>query len=221
MLVRSAMGRAAIPEAPDDELIGALYEALAEVTGARVLVDSSKLPPYGMLVTQLSRLDVRILHVVRDARATAYSWSRSKQAKTSRDDDALMPRQPLVKSTALWLTWNWVALLRWAGRAGYLRLRYEDFVADPQGSLQQVCELANLDPTDLPFLDDHRVDLEGGHVIAGNPDRHRHGAVAIREDDQWRRTMRSRDRLAVTLLASAGLIAFGYPLSVRNHRRPR
>lgn len=214
MLARWAVGRPAVTGHPDDRMIDALYHVVAEVTGARVLVDSSKLPPYGMLVSQFPGIDVRVLHVVRDARATAYSWSRHKRARTT-DDDELMPRQTLTKSSALWLVWNLVPLVRWAGRPHYLRLRYEDFAADPAGAMRQVCEFAGLDAGELPFVAADRVLIAPGHVVAGNPDRHRTGEVHIREDEQWRRAMRVGDRFAVTAIAAIGLATFRYPLSSR------
>lgn len=214
MLLRWRFGGKAVPPHPDDASIEALYRAASDVSGARVVVDSSKLPPYGMLLAQIPGIDLRVLHVVRDPRATAYSWLREKKALDHGDDGALMPRQPVTKSSLLWLVWNTVSVLRWGGqRESYLRLRYEDFVAEPEASMRRVCELVGLDPADLPFTSAAQVDIRPGHVVAGNPNRHQRGEVAIRPDDQWRGGLSVKDKLAVTTLTAPGLIGFAYPLS--------
>ena len=56
-----------------------LYEAIAEVARARVVVDSSKLPTYAMLLDGIEGVDVRVAHLVRDPRAAAFSWQRKKE----------------------------------------------------------------------------------------------------------------------------------------------
>lgn len=221
MLARWRAGGKAVRPHPDDAALVALYRAVSEATGARVVVDSSKLPPYGMLLAQLPGIDLRVLHVVRDSRATAFSWLREKKALDYGDDGALMPRQPIAKSSVLWLVWNVVPVLRWGHRSNtYLRLRYEDFVADPATAMRRVCDLAGLEPDNLPFISSKHVDLRPGHVVAGNPNRHQRGDVAIRSDDQWRSGLAARDRWAVTALTASGLVGFGYRLSARPAAEP-
>ena len=58
------------------EKTGMLYSAIADTTGCDVIVDSSKWPQYGLLLTERLPLDVYVLHLVRDPRAVAYSWQR-------------------------------------------------------------------------------------------------------------------------------------------------
>ena len=54
------------------ERLDALYRAAAEESGARLLVDSSKMPAWAALVAHAD-VDVHFLHVVRDPRGVAYS----------------------------------------------------------------------------------------------------------------------------------------------------
>lgn len=215
MLGRRALGRPAVPRHPDDEVIASLYRALADATGARVIVDSSKLPPYGLLLSRLPGVQVHVLHVVRDPRATAFSWMRSK-ASRDRDDETLMPRQRPVKSSLLWLLWNLLTALAWrAGDARVSRFRYEDFVRSPREVLTPVLRSLGADPSDLPFLDEHTVRLAPTHAVAGNPNRRDSGAVRLRPDLEWQNAMRTRDRLLVTALTCPGLLRFGYPVGAR------
>src|SRR4029077_18987486 len=57
------------------EVAGRLYRAIAAATGARVIVDTSKRTGDAALLRCLPGVGPRVLHVVRDPRAVAYSWS--------------------------------------------------------------------------------------------------------------------------------------------------
>lgn len=57
----------------------ALYEAIAEVTDCRVLVDSSKNAAYGYLLRCAGIPELDVLHVVREPTATAYSWGQRRE----------------------------------------------------------------------------------------------------------------------------------------------
>ena len=216
-LARRALGRPAVPFHADDAHIGRLYHAIAEETGASVVVDSSKLPPYALLLSQLAGVEVLILHVVRDPRATAWSWQRHKD---SRDGSGLMHRQESWKSSALWLVWNVLTAALWrAGDPRVCRVHYEDFARSPRAALAPVARLLGADPEDLPFVTEDSVRLAPNHSVAGNPNRHDSGVVRVLPDDEWTRAMPLRDRLLVSLVTAPGLAVLGYPLLPRRHTR--
>ena len=219
MLARRAVGRPAVQPHADDAAIARLYTALAEVTGARVIVDSSKLPPYALLLSRLPGIELFVLQVVRDSRATAFSWRRRKKARDFEgDEDGLMPQQQLWKSSLLWLCWNSLTALLWRSAEGhYLRLRYEDFVRAPQESMERVVRMVGLDPATLPFETPTSVRLEPTHSVAGNPSRHRVGVVELRPDQEWLAAMPRRQRVLVTTLTAPALRAFHYPLLPGGH----
>ena len=219
LLGRRLARRRAVPPHPDDARIAALYRSVAAHTGASVIVDSSKLPPYGLLLSGLPGLDVRILHVVRDPRATAFSWRRTKQTQDT-TAGTLMPRMDVGKSSLLWLLWNLLTDRLWpARRPDTLRFRYEDFVAQPRRHMVEVAELAGLPADALPFVSDDEVTLAATHSVAGNPNRHTTGTVRIRGDMEWRAAMPTRDRLVVTALTAPGIARFSYPWAVRSRGR--
>jgi len=60
------------------EALEKLYQAIAEVTGKRLIVDSSKYPTYSYLLGLLPTIDLSIVHLVRDPRAVVHSWWRVK-----------------------------------------------------------------------------------------------------------------------------------------------
>ena len=191
------------------DVLGALYAAIAERSGARVIVDSSKLPPYGELLRHVPGVDVSYVHLVRDPRATAYSWSRAKPLPAR--DGGMMQRQSPSKSAALWTLWNATAEGLWARkRERYLRIRYEDVIAEPRAAFTRMLALVGEEAGDLPFVTDHGVELRTTHGVAGNPSRFTTGTVELRADTEWRDRMRARDRVIVHAISWPLLLRHGY-----------
>ncbi|HVX45604.1 MAG TPA: sulfotransferase [Mycobacteriales bacterium] len=188
-----------------------LYAAIDQVQPG-VIVDSSKLPSYARLLESLPELEVTVVHLVRDPRAAAFSWTRHKPL-TDKKVPAVMERRGAVKSTALWLLWNGL-LGRRAGRARYVRLRYEDLVADPAGAIARILAVAGLDPQAPPTLaaDGRSVRLGVHHTVAGNPARMAQGTTPLRLDDEWRTAMPRPDRMLVTAGAAPLMRRYGYRL---------
>ena len=195
-----------------------LYRAIAAVTGSSLIVDSSKLPGYGYLLERLPGIDLRVLHLVRDPRAAAYSWGRKKPLADGAAS-ATMEQQSTAKSAVLWSVWNFAAAALWArSPERYLRLRYEDFIREPRPSLVRILKFAGHDvDVDRLFTGtgDQTVCLAPTHTVAGNPDRLRTGEITLRLDDEWKAKMRPRDRAMVTALTAPLLPAFSLPLRSR------
>jgi hypothetical protein len=199
--------RLRVPPHPHDEAIAALYQAIHAAQGG-IVVDSSKLPPYGVLLDRLPGIELKVLHVVRDPRAAAFSWRRRRALDTA-GDDRLMTRHPVWKAALLWSVWNAATVRLW-GRGAYLRVRYEDLVADPEATLRRIATFAGAPPdVPLPFDADGLV-LHPTHSVAGNPSRHRTGGVPITADDEWRTAMPRRSRAVVTFLTAPLRGRLGY-----------
>ncbi|MGP8160571.1 MAG: sulfotransferase [Candidatus Dormibacteria bacterium] len=189
-----------------------LYPAIAQVTASQVVVDSSKLPAYALLLADLPGIDLRVVHLVRDPRGAAYSWS-TRKALTDGATQSHMEQMGALKSAALWDVWNVAASgLLGGGDGRYLRLRYEDFVADPAAAVRRILSLAGLAGSALPFDSDAGINLRPNHMVAGNPDRLRHGPIRLRVDARWRSAMPGRDRRVVNAVAAPLLALYGYPI---------
>jgi hypothetical protein len=219
MMARMARGKDIVKPHRDDEAISRLYGAVAHQPGVEVIVDSSKLPLYGMLLSRL-QIDLTVVHMVRDPRATAFSWRRQKLTR-DRDDEATMPQLDPWKSGVLWLLWNaltsvWLARSRIPG----VVVRYEDLVAEPQASLERIlAKIGKAMPTHV--ISGHTATLQPTHSVAGNPARHDAGDVVLSPDKEWQSAMPYGQRLLVTLLTLPALRTFGYPLRLpRQRRRP-
>jgi len=187
-----------------------LYKAVAEATGAEVIVDSSKFPSYGFVLQMISSIDLYVVHLVRDPRAVAYSWLRKKLQP---DTGELLPMKMLGKfvSSSLWLTWNVVTELIWRhSPQHYMFLKYEDFVRRPEESVERIVKMVGYSKVKLPFVDQHTVKLGVNHTVSGNPVRFQTGLVEIRPDEEWQTGMRLFDKLCVRSLTWPLLSRYGY-----------
>ena len=192
---------------------GNLYEAIGHVTGSRVIVDSSKEPAHGFAMGMVPGVDFYVLHLIRDPRAAAYSWSKKKPQPDS-DTREFMVRFSPTKSSALWDSWNASAEALWRHTPErYLRLRYEDFVSNPRKSFEDILDLIGEKEAEPPLVGDREVKLGVSHTVSGNPNRFETGGVALRTDREWISKMRPRDKALVTALTFPLLTHYRYPVT--------
>lgn len=198
-----------------------VYQAAAAVSGARVVVDSSKHASLAFCLRWCPDIDLRVVHMVRDPRGVAYSWTRQRP-RPEADGDAEMTRYPPVRSALLWNALNTAfGVLERLGTP-VRRLRYEEFLADPVATVEDIRRFAELppDPAALGFLTNGSALLGPSHSAAGNPMRFTTGHVALRSDDAWRHELATSQRRLVGALTAPLLGAYGYALAARDEVRP-
>lgn len=192
------------------EATGATCEALMHTTGMRTLVDTSKRPIDAAIVASVPGIDHYVLHVVRDPRAVAHSWSRVKTFTTA-GTTRTMGRLGARSTARRWVTNALAAeaLRRRTPRARWHHLRYEDFAVEPRPSVEAILEfLQHAGPP--PFLDDETVGLGPNHIVSGNPNRFTTGRVTIRSDEAWRLEMPKPKQRGVALAAFPLMVRYGY-----------
>lgn len=185
--------------------VGSLLGAVSRTSGAPVLVDSSKDPAHGAMLLSLPGVTVTYVHMVRDSRAVAYSWSRQRRRPEVTDRVEFMPRYSTGRSSLEWCLYN-LATARVARFASHrLLVRYEDLVARPQ---EELAALLKHTAADLAAA----ADETSYHSVSGNPMRLAQGPPHLRLDDEWRRSMRPMQKLAATSLTGWLLRSYGYRL---------
>jgi hypothetical protein len=189
--------------------LGRLYEAIAEVSGARTIVDSSKHPSTAALVRRTPGVRSRIVHLVRDPRGIAWSWAKVvERPDVTHGARTTMARIGPARVAGRWHVSN--ALLAVIRSRGAL-LRYEDFVSRPVAETRHLLSAAGADATELPqFIDDHVVQLEADHTVAGNPLRFATGSLEIRVDEEWRRAMPARRQAWLGVLTFPWSVVYRY-----------
>jgi hypothetical protein len=186
--------------------------SLADVSGESLIVDTSKLPHLAAILAGAREVDHYVLHLVRDPRATAFSWQRRKALPVA-DGLATMATMRPVASVRNWSKAGVEAelLRRFVPRDRWLFLRYEDFVAGPAAAIDRVLGFVGV-AAPSPFVGPDTVHLGTNHTMAGNPNRFRTGSVRIVEDDEWKSRMARRDRTVITAAALPMLVRYGYPV---------
>jgi hypothetical protein len=199
------------------ETLDALYRGIARVTGARVIVDSSKNVQDAAVLRLLWSVEPYLVHLVRDPRAVAHSMQRKVMLQADDSDPVDMPRSSPASSAAGWLRVNVAAELvrRRYGRERAMLVRYEDLACRPRSTLERVVRFAGEEPSGLEFLDDRTVMLPGNHTVWGNSSRFRTGRLEIRHDDEWTRKLSRAGRLVPTLVTLPLLPRYRYPIILR------
>ncbi|HSV40640.1 MAG TPA: sulfotransferase [Nocardioidaceae bacterium] len=187
-----------------------IYDSARRVTGASVVVDSSKVAPTALALSHHEGIDLRILHIVRDSRGVAYSWSKHVPRPETGGEEA-MPRLGARASTQLWLSHNLsMGALSYRGVPVH-RVRYEDLLDDVAGTVRDSWSALELPGTaELPLVDERTVVLNTTHSVAGNPMRFRTGSTTLRPDTAWKDEMEPRQRRLVTALSYPALKAYRY-----------
>lgn len=190
-----------------------VYRAIREVSSCDIAVDSSKHASLAFCLRTSADIDLRVVHVVRDSRAVAYSWTkrvrRPEADNTAADAQTYMDTFSPRKSAMVWNTLNaGFHLLAARGTATTL-VRYEDFIAAPVSAMRALAEFAGADPA-LSFMTAEHADLLPAHTASGNPMRFAAGRLPFRLDDAWRTRLGWDHRALVTALTLPLLARYGY-----------
>jgi Sulfotransferase family len=184
------------------DLMARTYRAIADRTGARVIVDTTKIPGEAALLPNVPAVTPYFAHLVRDPRAAAYSWRHSKQ---------YVYAMSAAKSTGYWDVFNLgseAIARRYPERS--LFLRYEDFIADPAAAIDALLQLCGEDRDANPVRG-RVIELHVNHTVLGNPDRFQTGPTTIRNtDDKWRAGLPASAKLAAMTISWPLLGRYGY-----------
>jgi hypothetical protein len=186
-----------------------VYRAVRKVSGADVIIDSTKIPSYAFLLRRIPDVDLRFVHLVRDSRGVVYSWQKSVERPDGTSGHDRMIRYGAASAGGRYLLYNGSARLLRTARVPYLFSRYEDLVDAPRDELRRVLRFAGL-PETTDFLDGQTARLSTNHTIDGNPMRFSSGPLVIKRDDAWRTEMDARDRRMVSAITGPLLRRYGY-----------
>ncbi len=187
-----------------------LYEAISRVSGRRVVVDSSKNPLRAAVLLRTRGIDLRIVHLVRDGRAVAWSVKKSLPKDERGGVQNTLPSRPVWRTVCYWMLVNLLSgWVKTSASARSVRIRYEDFVSDPKEALGRIAQVIDVDLTDVARAAASGESMQVGHTIAGNRLRMA-GSVRLQPDWQWMRKLPPRDRRICWAIAGWLLRRYGY-----------
>lgn len=186
-----------------------LYSAIQSTMDCKFIVDSSKSPTYLFILSLLDKIDLYVLHLVRDSRGVTYSRRKKKQRFDQSTTSYMKSFNP-VHASAIWLTWNFAIHQFWKDSPKYMFLRYEDFIAKPKENVQGILDLLEVLPENSPFIEDNLVNLQPCHTTWGNPDRLKNGQVRLHADVEWKARMKKSDKFISTVITWPFLWKYRY-----------
>ncbi len=169
-------------------LTRAFFESIRAVSGTPYIVDSAKNPVRAFALGITPGIDLRVVHLVRDGRGVITSlrksFKKNPQAGIMWDHKG----HPLWKSIIRWIVLNliseWVCTQLDPKRT--MRLRYEDFVADPKTALERIGSLIELDLAKVADAASSGKPMQAGHNIGGNKTK-KSGIITLRPDaEEWK-----------------------------------
>jgi hypothetical protein len=189
----------------------ATYQAIAEATGKRVIIESSKNPLRAKLLCLTPGLDVRLVHLVRDARGVA--WSRMKTFAKSKEGGVPQDirSKPIQISAGYWLFMNFLSeqVRKTFPDQPSARIHYEEFVTTPERTLKEIGDVAGLDYSTISDRLLSGAPMAPGHLYAGNRVRTA-GPIKLRSDMAWTEKLTPGQKRLTWLLAGHKLRQYGY-----------
>ena len=192
------------------ELLRRLYCALREVSGARVIVDSSKYPPEAFLLKSMDGIDLSVVHLVRNSNAVAYAWQKRMVRPDVHWTTAYMNQHHFLKTAVAWNAFNVLISSLKSERVPYRLIRYEDVIERPRDAVQNIVSLLDIGQPDLDFIEPDAVVLTGNHTGSGNPSRFNTGRVSLSLDLEWRKRAPAAQRALVSLVTLPLQWKYGY-----------
>jgi hypothetical protein len=208
-----------------------LLAVLCEQDDCRVIVDSSKSGVFAWLLSREPGVRIAAVHLVRDPRAVAHSWTTKPipLPAVGRKRLMILRTRPARDALSYWARANVGALLLRLYGIPYCRVRYEDFVVDPVTTVETVARFARscgmpveLDSEAMKVLRMRMVLIRDRHLIGANPGvKAQRERIVLRDDLAWVREMPLIKRLVWTSLLLPILVCLGYPLWPRDTQHGR
>jgi len=186
-----------------------LYQLIFDTSRAEIIIDSSKIPQFLWLLKDYPN-EVYIIHLVRDPRGVAYSWTKRKFDYSV--GDYMKTHRPFT-SARLWLTYNLQIEKLKKYFKNYYLLKYEDFCKEPYESLVKIFKKFKLQGINIDEIikNKHIYIKKEKHLLGGNPIRFlADKEIKLKIDEEWKNKLALKDKLIVSLLTFPLLKKYKY-----------
>jgi hypothetical protein len=187
----------------------ALVQTICEVTGKRMVIDSSKTALRLKYLLRNPELNVKVVRLIRDGRAVALTYVNPMVFANTQNDRMRIERHEQLSLEDAVYRWRRSneeadALLAGIDPAKYLTLRYEDYCLDPDRALERAFRFLELDPgqavRDFRTLDSH---------VIGNAMRFDDSSEIVL-DERWRTVLTRQQLMTFDQLAGRLNRQYGY-----------
>jgi Sulfotransferase family len=194
------------------DVLARLYRSIERVTGGTCIIDSTKDAPFAFLLRRVPGIELRVVHLVRDSRGVAFSWTKRVRKPGHVETDAYMETYHPVEMGLRWIVYN--LLFHVLAHLGVPRLsmRYERLVTSPRAEIERIARHLEEDvrEEEFSFLNGGDVELGVHHTVSGNPRRFERGSIALHLDEEWRTSLNPVHKRLVSIFTFPLLLCYGY-----------
>ena len=154
-----------------------LFQASASVSGANIVVDSSKYAGRALELARAFPNKVKIICLTRSPAGLVNAFKKNDAAEQK-------PKSLFGTLYYYLYTMTCFRIAIWLLKSGVLRIRYEDMISNPQETLNRIESWSGIDLSQTKNILAEKQWLESGHIVTGNRLR-RQGRVKFRPGDQY------------------------------------
>ncbi len=191
-------------------ILATLLDAVRRVSGAEVLVDSTKGPSSALVLAGVPGARVHVVHLVRDSRAVARSFARRKVNPGVHWETSYMLRKGTAAASVYWMSTNLLSHAVRGRASGFTFLRYEDFAAHPAETVEALVRRLGREGRPTEQVVGGAASFAVQHTVAGNPMRFQTGRTEIKADLEWKTALPLAAKVMTTALTWPLLLRYGY-----------
>ena len=186
-----------VPNRSYSTIIDTVFETINRKVETPWILDSSKYIARYLLLKKNKNLNVKGIYMVRDIRGVIHSFGKNVQT----------PKKPLQAITYYCLINLWGELVN-AFHRQVIKIRYEDFVDNPESVLKKIETHVFGEASLAPLkLKENTFDIP--HIIAGNRLRSEK-KIAIKKDIAWKENINRTKQIMYYILAFPFMILNKY-----------
>lgn len=170
-----------------------LYSVIAELSQARIIVDSSKNPVRALALANAPNIDLRFLFLMRDVRA--YVWSKQKAFAKNQVAGLGWTANPMPvwQSIFRWISINLLSARISKKSNGRCLIRYEDLVENIEVAFASIGNLIDCDLSTLAKSINEGQPFSGQHIQAGNRLRMQKN-ITLKGEESWQNKMPTKQK---------------------------
>ena len=174
-----------------------LYEIIAKVSGKNILVDISRIPGRLLALSFSNKIEIYPVYLMRDPRGMLNSFVQADNHWYGEN------RHSILKQLITWNANTFFSIkhIKKMSPVKFLFILYSDYVRNPSSELKQLDELINDEFNNEVNNGKVIINLEPGHVFAGNRSRLESGNVTITEDTKWKQQLSQLNKVLATVIS--------------------
>lgn len=188
------------------DFVRVLFKKIFQNVSSEVeyIIDSSKTARKSffrpIIFSKINFLNIKVIHLVRDGRGCMWSNLKGSNRKMEKGVDPHLPFAALRTAISWPLANTSPHIFRmFSSSENYHRVKYEDFVEQPNKVLSDLGEFLNIDFSEQIEMLKNKREIPLGHQLSGNRLRKKK-KIILQKDVEWKDKLSVRHKLLFWLL---------------------